>query len=228
MSQRCLIVKDSITHSRMLVSLSSPHVIDQLIFLKRKIRIRLHGTRLPRGYTLSMRLLTVNNRHEQPKKPVRKRRRIYPSSGGTNSSQMTSVSSAEEDQSSLGADAVSTTNDEGVTAYERELEDQEDEQVRLTNAYPGATNSINSIHQRKWYLSMDRYASGFRPQSLSDGTREWVRRKENDTLLGFEPFFVKGRDHERSVVTGRTADDVMQDEDVDNFTGRKGWRAVLE
>lgn len=46
--------------------------------------------------------------------------------------------------------------------------------------------------------------------------------------MGFETFFVRGRDVERSVVTGRTADEVMADEGVEGFVGRKGWRAVLE
>ena len=46
--------------------------------------------------------------------------------------------------------------------------------------------------------------------------------------MGFEAFFVRGRDVERSVVTGRTADEVMVDEGVEGFVGRKGWRAVLE
>lgn len=113
------------------------------------------------------------------------------------------------------------------------MAEQEDEQVRLTNAYPGATNSIGSIHQRRWYLSMDRYASGFRPlpRELGNkgGRREWVRRWEDGKLLGFEPFFVMGRDVERSVVTGRRAEEVMADEGVEGgWVGRRGWRAVVE
>lgn len=117
-------------------------------------------------------------------------------------------------------------------ATEREIEEREDEEVRRTNAYPGATNSIGSVHQRRWYLSMDRYASGFRPQRREEGSkgdrREWVRRWEEGKLLGFEPFFVMGREVERSVFTGRTADEVMADEGVSSFVGRKGWRPVTE
>ena len=113
------------------------------------------------------------------------------------------------------------------------MAEQEDEQVRLTNAYPGATNSIGSIHQRRWYLSMDRYASGFRPlpreRENKGGRREWVRRWEDGKLVGFEPFFVRGRDVERSVVTGRRAEEVMVDEGVEGgWVGRRGWRAVME
>ena len=123
--------------------------------------------------------------------------------------------------------------DKTTSALEREIAEQEDEHVRLTNAYPGATNNIGSIHQRRWYLSMDRYSSGFVPKTggghgRGGGRREWVRRWEDGKQLGFEPFFVMGREMERSVVTGRTADKVMSDEKVEGFVGRKGWRAVTE
>ena len=122
--------------------------------------------------------------------------------------------------------------DASISALEREIAEQEDEAVRLTNAYPGATNSIGSIHQRRWYLSMDRYASGFCPLRLENrskgGRRMWTRRREFERLLGFEPFFVMGRELETSVVTGRIADEVMADEGVQDFVGRKGWRPVTE
>lgn len=115
-----------------------------------------------------------------------------------------------------------------ISALEREIAEQEDEEVRLTNAYPGATNTIGSIHQRRWYLSMDRYASGFGPCYSKGGTKVWTRRSEGQRLQGFEPFFVMGRELERSVVTGRTADELMGDEEVQDFVGRKGWRPVTE
>lgn len=41
-------------------------------------------------------------------------------------------------------------------------------------------------------------------------------------------FLVLGRDVERSIVTGRTADEVMRDEGVEGYVGRKGWKAVVE
>ncbi len=122
--------------------------------------------------------------------------------------------------------------DVSVSALEREIAEQEDEEVRLTNTYPGATNSIGSIHQRRWYLSMDRYASGFCPLQIDNrskgGRKMWTRRREGETLLGFEPFFVMGRQTERSVVTGRTAEEVMADEGVRDFVERKGWKPVTE
>lgn len=118
--------------------------------------------------------------------------------------------------------------DADASIIEQELAEQEDEKIRLTNAYPGATNSINSIHQRTWYLSMDRESSGFIPQKHRDGTREWVRMRDGESLSGFEPFFVRGKDTERSVVTGRLAEEVMSDEGVKGYVGRKGWRPILE
>ncbi len=122
--------------------------------------------------------------------------------------------------------------DVSVSALKREIAEQEDEEVRLTNTYPGATNSIGSIHQRRWYLSMDRYTSGFCPLQTDNrskcGRKMWTRRREGETLLGFEPFFVMGRQTERSVVTGRTAEEVMADEGVRDFVERKGWKPVTE
>ena len=53
-------------------------------------------------------------------------------------------------------------------------------------------------------------------------------RDEEGRLGGFEPFFVRGREFERSVVTGRTGGEVLGDEGVEGFVGRKGWRAVVE
>lgn len=79
---------------------------------------------------------------------------------------------------------------------------------------------------------MDRSASGFCPKPIdkadNGGRRQWERRREGSRLLGFEPFYVRGSEEETSVITGRKADDIMKDEGVEGFVGRKGWRAVLE
>ena len=110
---------------------------------------------------------------------------------------------------------------------ERELLELEDHQVRSTNAYPGATNSIGSIHQRRWYLSIDRAASGFiKPM----GKTQWELREDGEGGGGERlkwPFYVRGADDERSVVTGRKGNDILQDEGVKGFTQRKGWKPVL-
>ena len=108
-------------------------------------------------------------------------------------------------------------------------EDDSREEIRKNNAYPGATNSIGSIHQRKWYLSMDRQASGFVPTKDKHGSRMWSRRKDADgTLHGFERFQVLGRDVERSIVTGRLAKEILEDEGVEGYVPRGLWRAVTE
>lgn len=178
---------------------------------------------------MSIRLLTSENRHEQPAKPSRKRHRK--TSEGRRLARVTPPTSDLDDDEDV-PDSHTNSMDVSVSALEREIAEQEDEEVRLTNAYPGATNNIGSIHQRRWYLSMDRYASGFSPLRLGafskGGRATWTRRREGERLLGFEPFFVTGRDFERSVVTGRTADELMADERVKYFVGRKGWRPVTE
>lgn len=224
-----LIVKSFTQLSKMWVPLLYITATTLLNSAQRKIRIRLHGSRLPPGYTLSIRLLTSENRHEQPAKPSRKRRRK--ASASKRIAQDTPPTSDLDD----GEEVVESHNksmDGSISALEREIAELEDEEVRLTNAYPGATNNIGSIHQRRWYLSMDRYASGFHPLQIGDrskgGRRIWTRRREGEKLLGFEPFFVMGREVERSVVTGRTADEVMADEGVQGFLGRKGWKPVTE
>lgn len=78
---------------------------------------------------------------------------------------------------------------------------------------------------------MDRGNSGFKPTQVSVGDgrskRVWVRAGDGSGLSGFEPFYVRGPDFERSVVTGRLGRDVFEDEGVEGFIGRKGWRAVL-
>ena len=74
---------------------------------------------------------------------------------------------------------------------------------------------------------MDRESSGFQKERGEDGPR-WERRMDGDDLLGFEPFFVQGREVERSIVTGRLAGEVLADEGVSGYIPRGGWRPVLE
>jgi len=182
-----------------------------------------------------MRLLTENNHFAQPQKPAFKRRKTA-SSKPSPARRTTPPSSDTKTQGSptnnLSPNPKATTDHPSPSAYQRELAELEDHTTRLTNAYPGATNSINSIHQRRWYLSLDRHSSGFvpkySPSNRPSGRTEWVRRLEGGQLLGFEPFFVRGREVERSVVTGRLAGEVLRDEGVEGYVGRRGWRAVLE
>jgi hypothetical protein len=110
--------------------------------------------------------------------------------------------------------------------------------IRRSNAYPGASNSINSIHQRKWFLSLDRAACGFRPtHEFAFGRRVWERprltstdatRKGKGDVGGFEPFYVRGREVETSVLTGRLGADVASDEGLIGYKPRGGWKGITD
>ncbi|KAI1347468.1 DNA polymerase ligase-domain-containing protein [Xylaria sp. FL0043] len=141
--------------------------------------------------------------------------------------------------------------EKGISATERELRELEDEEVRRTNAYPGATNTIGSVHQRRWYLSLDREASGF-VKRRREGRIVWesadsdsslpidpLQKREDGKGKGRDedktavsrltyPFYVRGVEHERSVVTGRLGSEVLRDEGVTGYVGRKGWLAILK
>lgn len=170
-------------------------------------------------------LSSTNDRDRQPKKPKRKRRRIDPTKTANKSEIMTSSESesAEMQQVKQSLDpAVKHEQKEEQDAAAGVASDAEDEDasIRANNAYPGANNTIGSIHQRSWFLTLDKKNSGFeRIRSGPDAGRR---------TAGWQPFFVRGRDHERSVVTGRSADEVMEDEGVDKFVGRKMWRPIME
>lgn len=219
-------------------------------FGQRKIKIRLDGTRLPRPYVLNLRLTKsedADGRAKAKRSAERggKRRRR---GRGARVEKVEETSSDDEDE--VEEDGVlepvePTTGqplveEEGPAAaaptemtgeMRRELEELEDAQVRATNAYIGADNSIGSVHQRKWFLSLDREASGFVRTAKRGGKPTWVHRGEragadDDGRLRY-PFYVRGPEEERSVVTGRLAADVLRDEGVGGFIGRKGWRPVL-
>lgn len=116
-------------------------------------------------------------------------------------------------------EASSEAQDE-ETAAAIASDNEEDASIRANNAYPGANNTIGSVHQRYWFVTLDKKNSGFKRSRSEPEEGKWIG--------GFEPLFVMGRDHERSVVTGRSADDVMEDEGVEKFVGRKMWRPILE
>jgi hypothetical protein len=186
-------------------------------FKKRKIRIRLHGARLPRGYTLDMFVASGSQHLREPRQAAekKKKRRV---------SKVVETSSEGEEESGAALPVADVVDEEWVLAWEgKEVEKRE---VRRVNAYPGAENTVGSLYQRKWFLCFDREGSGF-CRARRDGI--WERRHgEGGALEGFEPFYVSGVEEERSVVTGRRADDVMRDAGVVGFVRRKGWRAVLE
>jgi hypothetical protein len=112
-------------------------------------------------------------------------------------------------------------------------DDVADLEIQINNAYPGSKNSIGSVHQRRWWLSLDRSASGLQcvngnddnvSQSSRGSTKTWIRTPTAGH--GF-PFYVHGPEIERSVITGRLGADVLVDEGV-AFVARRGWRAVMD
>lgn len=176
-------------------------------FQTRYIRLRLHGTKLPLNYTIILRLPS----NEIIKAPT-SRRKSRPKQKACSRP----PSNALSDSDTIEASAEqSPQNDEDI-----DTDSSEDAQTRSTNAYPGSTNDIGSIHQRHWFLQLDRQNSGF-VLDAPGGT--WVKNAEGG---GFDTFLVRGRDVERSVVTGRLATEVESDEGVEGFVGRGGWVGV--
>lgn len=218
-------------------------------FQARKIRIRLHGTRLPHNYVLNLRLTKdedIAGRAKGSRRPKFRRRRggLAQGRGGRGAGKgkvaepettSDSDSDSDSDDQSEIVNAPSQEADKGedVSAMEKEIRELEDEEVRRTNAYPGANNSIGSVHQRRWYLSIDRTASGFTKHRRAgkvvwepDGDAAEMEEDAGGRLK--YPFYVHGVEVERSVVTGRLGAEVLRDEGVVGYVGRKGWRPVLK
>jgi len=72
-------------------------------------------------------------------------------------------------------------------------------------------------------MSLDRLSSGFVVKKSGTENGTWVRGEDDG---GFEPFYVMGKEVERSVVTGRLAREVESDEGVMGFVGRMGWVGI--
>ena len=179
-------------------------------FQSRHLRLRLRGSKLPNNYTIGLRLPSSNDAGTQPRKPKHRRRRTEP----CRTKNAIPSSDTDGEGASLKVDMDLAADDEDA-AVASEVEN-EDDTIRENNAYTGATNSIGSIHQRHWFLTLDNTRSGFHKSRDGRWEEAW------------EPFFVLGRDVERSVVTGRTAEEVMTDEGVEKFVGRKMWRPITE
>ncbi|KAJ5543289.1 hypothetical protein N7535_005717 [Penicillium sp. DV-2018c] len=204
-------------------------------FQNRKIRLRLHGTRLPKNYTIMLRM----DRTTDFVRPIRegpKRRRRHPSRPTVPQAPSTSDSGSpspppDEQGSKADQQASSEPHSESTKpvdeAYTAEIE------IQKNNAYPGSSNTIGSIHQRRWYLSLDRESSGFEPTILNNNQQSRIGQKQKRSWTrnavggGFEPFYVHGPDAERSVITARLGRDVLDDESVEEFVPRRGWRPVL-
>jgi len=172
------------------------------------IRLRLHGTRLPKGYTITLRL--SRDKGPAARKPVPEPRTSKPRTTAKiqhtslAENEMTDVAAFDEDP----LDTAESTAD-----------------IRAQNAYIGALNTIDSVHQRWWFLAMDKINCGFIKGKTKEGKVSWTPGAED--VKREYPFFVKGRDVETSIVTGRKAAEVLRDEEVVGFVPRGGWKAAL-
>ncbi|TLD35892.1 hypothetical protein E2P81_ATG02195 [Venturia nashicola] len=185
-------------------------------FQTRYIRLRLRGHILPDQYTITLRLPSANSGpYHRPKAPPKKRRKIVVAKEISSSPSTTD-----------SEDAFSITGDQEDTLAVAEASDDEAEisNIQTTNAYPGATNSIGSVHQRYWFVLLDKTSSGLLKAKSGQDKGKWIAEPGKC----FKPFFVQGTEAERSIVTGRTSDDVMRDEGVQGFVARKRWRPIID
>ena len=175
-------------------------------FQTRYIRLRLHGTKLPKNYTIILRL--PNNEIIKPPTARRKTRKTHTTSA--------TISTDSEDEPNIQQENLN---------QEQNLDTDTDEgtETRRHNAYPGSTNDIGSIHQRHWFMMLDRQSSGFVHDQSGGEKSKWVRGARGE---GFGSFLVRGREYERSLVTGRLSRDVESDEGVEGFVGRGGWIGI--
>lgn len=188
-----------------------------------------------------MRLTKSEDLAGRKRRPAKRRKREQPTSRKA-PVETSSDSSAPEDDDEDRAEAdlvpkgQEADDAEKVSAMDKEIREMEDEEVRRRNAYTGAENTIGSVHQRKWYLSLDRDAVGyergkggkmvFRAVDATSNQEEDLDESKRGLRLSY-PFYVKGVEGERSVVTGRRGADILRDEGVESYTGRKGWKPVL-
>ncbi|KAM0288079.1 hypothetical protein ACHAQH_000147 [Verticillium albo-atrum] len=210
-------------------------------FGTRKIRVRLHGGKLPRGYVLNLRL--TKGEDQEGREKAKKSAGMAPKRRRKGPKHEVVIETSEEENPSEEDDVLEEVKEDpgGLSkspgpanmsqAMRQEIEELEDAQVRATNAYPGAENTISSVHQRRWYLSMDRVASGFVKRRGAKGAKpRWELESEEcqgqDERFTY-PFYVRGPEFERSLITGRLGSDILRDEGVADFIRRKGWRPVL-
>ncbi|KAL6876551.1 DNA polymerase ligase domain-containing protein [Trichoderma novae-zelandiae] len=240
-------------------------------FQTRKIRLRLHGAKLPDPYVINLRLTKSEDaagrsRGLRTRAVGTRRRRGRTARVRPREPETSSDSSNDDDTSEKhddGLDVIEGENKQEPIRHEanhaapsvsEEHLRQQDAQVRLNNAYHGASNTIGSVYQRRWYLSLDRRASGFTEKRRHGGRSLWEPPSpppppppaaapsstppttDDGPSPGPEPgscrlsypFYVRGPQFERSVVTGRLAEDILRDEGVTGFVPRKGWMPVLK
>jgi hypothetical protein len=221
-------------------------------FANRKIRLRLDGARLPRPYVVNLRLTKAEDasgraksrwsadRASASKAMPRRTRAGRATRAPTPGSSFESRGGEGEDTS-----PCPDSQTEAVLGLEGAQQDgvEVEEEIRRTNAYPGASNTIGSVHQRRWYLSLDRAASGFvaRSHKALQANRSktvWdpvdgksVSNADIDDGREHRmswPFYARGPEHDRSLITDRLAADVFRNDNVEGFVRRKGWEPVLK
>ncbi|EGR47299.1 uncharacterized protein TRIREDRAFT_64757, partial [Trichoderma reesei QM6a] len=196
----------------------------------RKIRLRLHGAKLPDPYVINLRLTKSEDAAGRSRglraRAVGTRRRRGRTARVRPREPETSRSGSSSSSSSSSDDDDNDDNDDGQKHDDNH--DPIEGGIRLTNAYRGASNTIGSVYQRKWYLSLDRRASGFTEKRRRGGHRGPLLDPQPASSRLSYPFYVRGPQFERSVVTGRLAEDVLRDEGVTGFVPRKGWMPVLK
>ena len=159
---------------------------------------------------------------KRPRTSRIKRQRMEPVIAVKRAKEKVAAADTDSDSGTRSATIDRTEAALADAALASEPEDEkQDAEIRTSNAYSGATNTIGSVHQRHWLVTIDRKLSGFRKSRRSESVKErWVGP--------WEPFNVEGKYRERSVLTGRLAEDVMADEGIKGFVGRASWRAIVE
>jgi len=193
---------------------SEPRKLDAA-FRSGKIRLRLNGSKLPPGYTLTLRLSRDKGPAARPAPTPRH------SSRALGHSKISSASKAAAAAGNEGSDAHSTEASHIPPAEAATIS-----AIRSLNAYTGSSNTIASVHQRWWFLAMDKANCGFVRGRSAAGTVTWTAG-DAETKRKY-PFLVMGRDVEMSVVTGRKAAEVLEDEGVEGFVPRAGWRVAVD
>ncbi|UKZ90821.1 uncharacterized protein TrAFT101_005820 [Trichoderma asperellum] len=218
-------------------------------FQNRKIRLRLHGTKLPDPYVINIRLTKTEDAagRSRSSRTPRSRRRgrttqvrpVEPESTPSDSDDYDDDSDIHREEPTNDEPQGKTNNDSPSLNETRRKQEEEDAQVRLTNAYLGASNTIGSVYQRRWYLSLDRRACGFTEKKRHGGSMwellpDTAPKHPSDSEAELEsrrlsfPFYVRGPQFEQSVVTGRLGEEVLRDEGVTAFVPRKGWTPVMK
>ncbi|KAK1055904.1 hypothetical protein LTR74_015337 [Friedmanniomyces endolithicus] len=142
-------------------------------FQSRHIHLRLNGKRLPLGYTIAMRLPS-QDATKRPRTSRIKRQHMEPVIAVKRAKEKAAAADTDSDSATRSATIDRTEAALADAALASELEDEkQDAEIRTSNAYSGATNTIGSVHQRHWLVTIDRKLSGFRVDQTCRTTCSW-------------------------------------------------------